>query len=294
MRAPRAPDGVHPGRAARGAETVLWRPLSAICEALRRVSRTACPSAAQEGRPPSDHRGRLIWKGGKLLIDRRRPEGLLGGLWELPGGKVEPGETLAEALQREGGEETGVVVRARSPMMVVRHAYSHFRITMHVLECRHVSGRARVIECEAVRWVRPDELEQFAWPAANRKVVEAIMRDNRGRGRSALPFGSPLNRRTAEDATATHQTRYRTLSSQSRLFAGAGRCIIETLRRTGPIPSLRGGEGRSRYVMRFTKMHGIGNDYVYVDCFEPAAVADPAAPGPARSATATSASAATG
>jgi A/G-specific adenine glycosylase len=119
----------------------------------------------------------VIWKGERVLVARRRPEGLLGGLWEFPGGKVEPGETIGQALLREVREEVGIAVAAGGEMMTVRHAYTHLRITMHVLECRHVSGRARAIQCAAVRWARRGELEGFAWPAANRRIVEKLAKE---------------------------------------------------------------------------------------------------------------------
>jgi A/G-specific adenine glycosylase len=121
----------------------------------------------------------VIWKGDRVLVARRRPEGLLGGLWEFPGGKVEPGETLEQALRREVREEVGIEVRVLGERMAVRHAYTHLRITMHVMECRHASGRARAIECAAVRWARRAELEGFAWPAANRGILEAMEKKDR-------------------------------------------------------------------------------------------------------------------
>ncbi len=89
----------------------------------------------------------LIDKDGRVLLSKRPAHKQLGGLWEFPGGKVEPGETLEEALRREVREETGVRIRVVRPLMTVRHAYSHFRITMHVMECRYLAGRARPIAC---------------------------------------------------------------------------------------------------------------------------------------------------
>ncbi len=120
----------------------------------------------------------MIRKNGRLLIDRRREDQLLGGLWELPGGKVQPGESLPEALRREVREEVGIDIDVGSEIAVVEHAYSHFKITLHAFECRHLRGRARAIECNACKWVRPAEFDDYAFPAANRKIFDAL--DKRG------------------------------------------------------------------------------------------------------------------
>ena len=116
----------------------------------------------------------VICRRGKILIDQRKHEGLLGGLWELPGGKVEKGETHEAALVREVREEVGIEIKVGEKLTTVRHAYSHFRITLHAFMCRHVSGRARAIECEAVKWIRLDEIEDYAFPKANRKIIARL------------------------------------------------------------------------------------------------------------------------
>lgn len=131
--------------------------------------------------PHHDIAAGVVWKGSRVLIDRRPPGGLLGGLWEFPGGKREPGETLPQAVVREVREETGIVVRPVRCLLTVRHAYSHFRITLHAFECRYVSGRCRAIGCDAVKWVRPAELDRYAFPKANHKIIAAL-RDAAGGG----------------------------------------------------------------------------------------------------------------
>lgn len=113
----------------------------------------------------------------RILIDRRPADAMLGGLWEFPGGKVEEAETLVEALRREVREEVGLEVTVGEEIATVPHAYSHFRITMHVFACRVRSGRARAIACDAVRWVRPAELRRFAFPRANQVVIETLLAD---------------------------------------------------------------------------------------------------------------------
>ena len=116
----------------------------------------------------------LIWKRGRLLIQRRKAEGLLGGLWEFPGGKRERGETLPACVRREVKEELGIEVRVKEEFAVVRHAYSHFAITMHAYTCEYIRGRPRAKSADAVRWVRPAALKDYAFPAANRKIIARL------------------------------------------------------------------------------------------------------------------------
>jgi A/G-specific adenine glycosylase len=116
----------------------------------------------------------VVWKRGCVLVDRRPPEGLLGGLWEFPGGKRRRGESREACVGREVIEELGVRARVRERFAVVRHAYSHFRVTIHAFECEYVSGRPRAIGCSAWKWVRPRDLGRYAFPAANRRIIARI------------------------------------------------------------------------------------------------------------------------
>lgn len=120
----------------------------------------------------------VIWNERReILIDRRRQEGLLGGLWEFPGGKVEPGETIEECIQREIAEELGIEIAVGEHLITVDHAYSHFRVTLHVHHCQYVGGEPQPIECEEVRWVTLGELDQFPFPAANIKIISALQQN---------------------------------------------------------------------------------------------------------------------
>ena len=129
--------------------------------------------------------GLLADDAGRYFIQRRPDDAMLGGLWEFPGGKAEPGEGVADALVREMREELGVTVEAGTPVAVVEHAYSHFRIRMHALRCRVVGGTPATALPTA--WASLDDLEAtYAMPRANRHVVAAL------RAEAAAPtlFGS--------------------------------------------------------------------------------------------------------
>ena len=110
----------------------------------------------------------------KLLITKRKANDMLGGLWEFPGGHREPGETLEECLTRELFEELGIEVTIQEPFVLVRHAYSHFRVSLHSYHCLHTNGDPRAIDVEDWRWVSPKKLDQYAFPTANRKIIAAL------------------------------------------------------------------------------------------------------------------------
>jgi len=112
----------------------------------------------------------------KVLIGRRPETAMLGGLWEFPGGKIQPGETHEQALVREIREEVALDAAVLAPLCTVKHAYSHFRITLHTYRCRPVAGRPKPLHCTAVRWATLAELPRHAFPRANAHVLAALNR----------------------------------------------------------------------------------------------------------------------
>ncbi|MBM4312969.1 MAG: A/G-specific adenine glycosylase [Deltaproteobacteria bacterium] len=157
-------------------------PVSTLCEACRLNLQRELP--VKSPRKPVPHyvvTAGIIWKGDRLLITRRPPKGLLGGLWEFPGGKLEPGEKLEDCLRREIREELGIVVEVQTLLTSVEHAYTHFRITLHAFECRYRGGRIRLIGVDAYRWILPHELDKFALPAADHKII-ALLKNGHYRG----------------------------------------------------------------------------------------------------------------
>ncbi len=150
-------------------------PLHGGCRARARGLQGALPRRVPKRRVPHHEAAvGVVWRGERILIARRPSEGLLGGLWELPGGKRETGEGLARCAAREIAEETGLRVRVGRKLAAVDHAYTHFKVTLHAFECAVDGGRARAVGCAETRWVRPAELDRFAFPRANRKLFESI------------------------------------------------------------------------------------------------------------------------
>ncbi|WP_045172844.1 8-oxo-dGTP diphosphatase MutT [Synechococcus sp. WH 8109] len=112
---------------------------------------------------------------GDVLIDQRLEEGLLGGMWEFPGGKQEPGETIETCIARELKEELGIAVTVGPELITIDHAYSHKKLRFVVHLCDWVSGQPQPLASQQVRWVRPDDLGNYAFPAANARIIEALL-----------------------------------------------------------------------------------------------------------------------
>lgn len=110
----------------------------------------------------------------RLLIAQRPAEGMLGGLWEFPGGKREPGESLQACLVREIAEELGIVIAVGRQIGTVRHAYTHFRITLYAFECQLLHGEPQAIGCSAWAWVTLDDLDRYAFPVTDQKIIAML------------------------------------------------------------------------------------------------------------------------
>lgn len=119
----------------------------------------------------------VIERDGCFLVGRRPHGGMLGGLWEFPGGKVEKGEDHALALARECREELGVTVRVGGLVACVRHAYTHFRIVMSVYRCEITDGEPAALAHTELRWVRPEDFDTLAFPKANHKFLPLLRGD---------------------------------------------------------------------------------------------------------------------
>jgi A/G-specific adenine glycosylase len=121
----------------------------------------------------------VISKNGRVLIAKRPAKGLLGGLWEFPGGKPEPGESLTGALEREIREEVGIKVAVKKPFIVVRHAYSHFKVRLHAFSCDYLSGTPKPLGCDDLKWVPLPRLENHPFPKANQVIISRLLAKKR-------------------------------------------------------------------------------------------------------------------
>ena len=111
---------------------------------------------------------------GKILIDRRKDEGEMAGLWEFPGGKVEPGETIEECIEREIKEELDIKIIVGDRLTTITHAYKTFNVTLYVHECQHLSGEPQPLECQEIRWVEPAQMNRYTFPQANKQIINLL------------------------------------------------------------------------------------------------------------------------
>lgn len=150
-------------------------PLPADCQAFRSNTADTYPLRKKTAPTPTRRIAvGVVCRDDKLLITRRADDGLLGGLWEFPGGKVKTGEKTANACAREIREETGLVVEAYDLLAHVKHAYTHFKINMDVFVCRYVSGSVALNGPVGHRWITVDEIEQYPFPKANHKFIPIL------------------------------------------------------------------------------------------------------------------------
>ncbi len=195
---------VPPGRAAAWNEGLMelgqaiCTPRSPVCD--------ACPVAVfcearalgvQEARPVRKPRKRtphhdvtagvIYGADGRILITQRLPDKMLGGMWEFPGGKRDPGEMLAACLRREIREELGIEIEVGPQLTVIKHGYTHFRITLYVFECQHTDGQPQVLEVADWAWVTLDEMDAYAFSVTDQKIIAAL-RD--GGGQLGMDLGA--------------------------------------------------------------------------------------------------------
>lgn len=159
----------------------LLCPLQAVCLARQRGTQLERPvRPPRKNTPHYEVAAGVIWQteergeNGRFLIAQRPLDGLLGGLWEFPGGKQEPGETLPQTLAREIAEELAVEIRVEGFLTAVKHAYTHFRITLHAFHATLLAGEPQHLGVADHAWVTLADLDRYAFAVTDRKIIAAL------------------------------------------------------------------------------------------------------------------------
>jgi len=128
-------------------------------------------------RPSIDVAAALVLREGKLLITQRHADAHLGGLWEFPGGKREPGESFQACLTRELREELGIEVSVGELVESLTHAYPDKTVHLKFYRCRWKKHEPQPLGCPAFKWVSAAELQDYAFPAADARLLETLQHD---------------------------------------------------------------------------------------------------------------------
>ena len=150
-------------------------PIRIFCEAYQKKTTAQFPVKRKPKPKPTYHVAiAVITKKDRLLITKRKREGLLGGMWEFPGGKIKVGESPREACIREVKEEVNLLVEIDRPIQKFSYAYTHFRVHLNVFLCKFVSGRVRLRSPVAHKWIPLSEIDRFPFPGANKRFIPKL------------------------------------------------------------------------------------------------------------------------
>ncbi len=150
-------------------------PIASFCLAFHTGAQNSYPKSIRRRETPTYHIAvGVIHHDGHVLITRRPFDGLLGGLWEFPGGRLKPGESPEQACLRTIKEKTDLEVQINRFVTRVHHAYSHFKIIMDVFDCQMRSGTISLAGPAEYRWIDLSELKNFPLHVAVHKFMPLL------------------------------------------------------------------------------------------------------------------------
>lgn len=153
-------------------------PLSTQCVAYNSAKTDIIPYKSKAKKIPHYDIGvgLILNPKNELLIALRPNDGMLGGLWEFPGGKNENSEPIEGTISRELKEELGVDVRVYQKFKMIKHAYSHFKISLHAYWCTIEFGEPQPKSSQELKWVSLDKIDKYPFPKANRTLIDDLQR----------------------------------------------------------------------------------------------------------------------
>jgi len=154
-------------------------PLQKQCEVFKAGDPTTLPiKAKKKSRPHHTMSGGIVWRDNQVLITQRPENGLLGGLWEFPAGTQQSGESLQDTCIRGIKETVGIEATVQDRFRTVKHAFTHFSITLHTFQCRYTKGKARHLTCGHLAWVPLSDLNTYAFSRTSRRLIDYLQQDN--------------------------------------------------------------------------------------------------------------------
>ena len=149
--------------------------LLAALPAVWAQNRVVSGTVLDTGQQPVVGAAVILNRKNQIMIAQRKPEGgMLAGLWEFPGGKIAPGETMPQCIARELKEEMGLDLEVGPELVVVHHAYSHFTIALHAHFARIVKGRPRHIDCAGHTWTTLSRIDDYPFSKADLQIIAAL------------------------------------------------------------------------------------------------------------------------
>ncbi len=161
----------------------LLCPLSELCQARGLGLQQERPVRKQKPKVPHyTVTAAVISRDGRVLIAKRPAKGLLGGMWEFPGGKLQEDDAdLQACLVREIREELAADIQVGAPFGVYRHAYTHFKITLHAFLCELLDGQQpQALQHASIHWIRLNALEDFPMGKVDRQIATRLMMEANG------------------------------------------------------------------------------------------------------------------
>ena len=155
--------------------TCLVCPANTFCRAFQTARQEEFPVRLKSKPLPEYHLATgIVHKKNHMLITQRKPEGLLGGLWEFPGGEVQAEETAEQACIRQIQENVNLSVEVTEYLTRVKHAYTHFKIVVDVFHCRYQAGEVVLNGPVDHRWITLEQIDQYPFPRANHKFIPLL------------------------------------------------------------------------------------------------------------------------
>ncbi len=150
-------------------------PISIECLAHKHLQTDKYPQKSiKKNKPNYNVVVGIIYKKDNFIITQRKNEGLLGGLWELPGGKIKKGETRENALIREIREELNITIDIKKKLPEIRHEYSHFKVKIYPYICSYNGGKVALVGPVAWGWMNMNEVKTKSFPKATHKVFNLM------------------------------------------------------------------------------------------------------------------------